>query len=264
MEGYFHAEPQAGSLTSLHPRKGRNFEKPAAPLRLRAFLAAVRSVNSGWIARLAAKEGLPDEFTSLLARGRAFSDLAVQVHHGDAITPSDARFHTDGINSCLHLALSLRGTRSLLCKLSDTPEAKPSERIFHFSAGDVYVSCPWAFPHGVAYPRCDWDARIVAVQCRLLFTEQEAQQLGMNPEAVFRLLPAITEAIASGTLRMPSLAEVEAEAAQLISEQSSAARRLGQSIVRLGSQLMAQTLERLRFCRSRQSALSGLALQQRR
>lgn len=248
-EGYFHSESQAGSVTSVHPRKGCNFEKPAAPWRLRAFLGAVRAVNSGWLERLGAAGSLPDEFASLLTHGRAFSDLAVQVHHGAAITPSDARFHMDGINSCLHLALSLRGQRSLLCKLSDTPGEGASDRTFDFSSGDVYISCPWAFPHGVAYPQCDWESRVVAVQCRLLFTRQEEEQLESRPDLARCLLPAITEAIASGTLRMPSLAEVEAEAARRSLGQASPWNGIGMGIsqaVRRGVQLLTRTLETIR------------------
>ena len=251
-EGYYHASLHSGAVTSVHPRKGRDFEKPAAPLRLRAFLAAVRSVNSEWFEQLAAAAGLPD-FEALLKDGRAFSDVAVQVHHGTAITEEDARYHMDGINSCLHLALSLKGARSLLCQLADQPSDTPTTRSFDFSAGDVYVSCPWAFPHGVAYPQCDWDSRIVAVQCRLLFSLEEERQLHSHPDLARRLLPAITEAIAGGTLRMPSLLDVEAEVARLSSDQASkgsaSGSGFGQTIVSWGSHLsqqLANTFERLR------------------
>ena len=48
-EGYFHALPTSKPALSLNPRSGMDFEKPAAPLRLRAFVEAVRRLNDSWI-----------------------------------------------------------------------------------------------------------------------------------------------------------------------------------------------------------------------
>ena len=56
-------------MPSLNPRTGENIDKPAAPLHLRAFLAAVRSVNAGWLTRLAKADGIPAAAAELLARG---------------------------------------------------------------------------------------------------------------------------------------------------------------------------------------------------
>ena len=48
-EGYFHGMPHAKPVESLNPRTMVTFPKPAAPLQLRAFLAAIRECNRAWI-----------------------------------------------------------------------------------------------------------------------------------------------------------------------------------------------------------------------
>ena len=48
-EGYFHGMPHAKPVESLNPRTMVPFPKPAAPLQLRAFLAAIRECNRAWI-----------------------------------------------------------------------------------------------------------------------------------------------------------------------------------------------------------------------
>ena len=98
-------------MESMNPRDGTTFNKPAAPPRLRAFLAALRSVNASWCERLLANEQVPDEFVSLLQRDHVFGDLAVHIHCGEAIDEENVGWHTDGINSCLHLELCCCGAR---------------------------------------------------------------------------------------------------------------------------------------------------------
>ena len=61
-EGYFHTLAHTSAPTlSLHPRQGFAFQKPAAPTRLRSFVAAFRRLNESWIAPLADTEGAGGE-----------------------------------------------------------------------------------------------------------------------------------------------------------------------------------------------------------
>ena len=39
--------------------------------------------------------------------------------------------------------------------------------------GDLYVTSPHYFIHGVEYPSCGWEERVVAIQARLLFLDNE-------------------------------------------------------------------------------------------
>ena len=188
-EGYFHAMPTSGPhIGSLNPRTGTAMDKPAAPIRLRAFLHAFRRKNTGWIADAL---GAADSPAGALLRKvwleeRAFSDLAVQVHYGHGIPAEAVGFHTDAHNSLLHMALSLHGGRRLHSMLGLGGEADGDGRgrgraqslvVEKQAAGDVYVSSPFAFEHGVEYPRCTFAQRTVAVQCRLLLTHEEVQAM---------------------------------------------------------------------------------------
>lgn len=117
-----------------------------------------------------------------------FADVAAQVHLRDAIPDEEVRYHVDRGNSLLHLAVSVRGHRTLhACGelvsdddtlAADDVAAEAAEAAantashrpvikFPQAPGDVYLSSPYLFPHGVEYPECaTWDSRIIAVQCR--------------------------------------------------------------------------------------------------
>ena len=81
-------------------------------------------------------------------------------------------WHRDSPNSLLHMAVSIRGRRALHSFQSRT-SARSDLGLLHVDwqeQGDVYVSSPWAFLHGVEYPTSDWGGRVVALQCRFLMT----------------------------------------------------------------------------------------------
>ena len=192
-EGYFHGlEATAMPVGSMNPRTGLGMAKPAAGPRLRAFLTAFRAVNQTWLAEAARSS---PTLQRLYDAGCFFSDLAVQVHFGDAVPPQRVGWHCDGPNSVLHLALSLHGDRSLHTKTH--PRADVDDRnhephatteavrsVYAQPRGAAYLSSPYAFLHGVDSPRCDWAGRVVAVQCRLLFADH-----GRCDHAVDAVLP---------------------------------------------------------------------------
>jgi hypothetical protein len=120
-----------------------------------------------------------------------FADVAAQVHCRDAIPDEEVRYHVDRGNSLLHLAVSVRGHRVLhACGepadderedekrvaaaeagegAEEEPQTKRHRPVIKFpqAPGDVYLSSPHLFLHGVEYPECPtWDSRIIAVQCR--------------------------------------------------------------------------------------------------
>lgn len=116
-----------------------------------------------------------------------FADVAAQVHCRDGIPDEEVGYHVDRGNSLLHLAVSVRGHRVLhACGEPADDEREGEERVaaateteggegaegkpvikFPQAPGDVYLSSPHFFPHGVEYPECPtWDSRIIAVQCR--------------------------------------------------------------------------------------------------
>lgn len=209
-EGYFHTLAQDGPVSSVHPRQGMQFDKPTADSRLRAFCEAVREVNSSVLAEAAKAVPSDSILAAVFKRGWAFGDLALQVHYGTAVDESCVGWHMDAVNSALHMAVSLRGSRVLKSKLTPAAPRKGERQTTQIqdspqSAGDVYVSNPHSFVHGVEYPTSDWSSRVVACQIRLLMTEEEmfSSVSGKGSDAIAHALAA-----SGGRLRMPTLEEV--------------------------------------------------------
>lgn len=82
------------------------------------------------------------------------------------------------------------------------------------SAGDIYLSAPFIFEHGVMYDRCTRHAPIIALQCRTAF--QFAKTAFKVNELRSKDMLAVTQVLAkclreigdNGWLRLPSLWEV--------------------------------------------------------
>lgn len=173
-EGYAHAllSGHCGAVTSMNPRWGYDFAKPAAPPFLLAFFEAVRRANAPLLAAVELRLGrvgtaVSATLASFVREGRAFADLALQTHYGD---DEAGVWHTDAPNSLLHMAVSVRGTRSLLYRVSEGQRAggEPlAERRLRQAGGDVYVSNPASFAHAVEYAGAPTHAeRILAIQVR--------------------------------------------------------------------------------------------------
>lgn len=223
-EGYWHAAgTERGPVTSLNPRTGVNFPKRASPKPVAAFLEAFRRANATWCnvlrdALTAATAGQTARtFGELVGKSWHFADLAVQVHYGDGISPVDIAWHRDAPNSFLHMAVSLHGTRALhsLQHKSSQINASTTQAVDWQKQGDVYVSSPWAVTHGVQYPECTWEDRIIAMQCRFLLTEELLDRLYDSPEDWNASLEVLTPILATATLTMPTLEDVLAVEAEM-------------------------------------------------
>lgn len=189
-EGYFHTFPPSGlmSSSSIHPRNGRMFDKPAAPIELRSFYSVLRSKNHAFFDHLVVNlSGSKNETSRCLVNwithGKVFSDIAVQIHFGQDITNGiqNEGYHNDSVNSILHLALSVRGTRSLNSKRwHRNRNLKKSPQVFidKQTAGCFYLSSPTFFPHTVEYfDAPNYGSRIVAVQSRFLLLSDDLVQM---------------------------------------------------------------------------------------
>jgi len=211
-EGYYHGLLQHEPIDAINPRRGFEMTKGAAPARFRAFLHAFKQVNND-ILKTAVK-GTPME--AFFGSDVLFSDLAIQVHSGDPVTKPDIAWHLDGPNSILHLAVTIgKGTRSLHYRTrenADAEEIHEDERLQ--PRGNVYLSSPYAFPHAVQYPAASkWEDRVVAVQCRTLFTGNDFtdEPRLRDPDLLVGCLDQVSGVLQEG-IRLPTLAEVhEAE-----------------------------------------------------
>jgi len=239
LEGYFHAcaatsldEAAVAPVSSVHPRCGSELRRPAAPAPLHAFCELFRRKNEKVFRDLQAelvRSATAAPLGSVLERQAHFADLSVQIHWGDEIPSDHVAWHVDASNSFLHMAIGLQGQRALHVRrhvnrsrvsqncaigASDDREVLPQ------GPGSVYVASPCCFPHAVQYEETGWSNRIVAVQCRLLLTEEEIfgtlngkqhTALDIDPQGgtaaiVFRHL----ESLASHGLALPTLDEVQA------------------------------------------------------
>ena len=83
---------------------------------------------------------------------------------------------------------------------------------------DVYITSPYLFGHGVEYSNCDWNTRIMAVQCRFLIDLKfilNMHEYKCAPGHEHVVL-AIREALGHGEVLMPSVEEVKAVAEDLV------------------------------------------------
>ncbi|CAJ1336828.1 unnamed protein product [Effrenium voratum] len=202
MEGYFHTLGSS-AVVSANPRTGGSMPKPAANLQLRAFAQSLRAANAEVLCKLAADCPEGSLLQKALREGRAFADLAVQIHWGQAVRSADVQWHIDAPNSALHMAVSVHGGRTLKMKLRD-PFALDTKIVDERQEpGDVYIGNPAAFEHGLEYDEATWETRMIALQLRLLFTEEE---LGCPNAAIG--MDALAKGVASQKFRLPSMEEV--------------------------------------------------------
>ena len=210
-EGYFHAKRSLEGIESLNPRYGYKMTKPAAPRRLQAFIEAFRQKNQQLVTEVA--NLMPDGSTwkQLFSDNCCFADLAIQVHHGSEVKGMELGWHTDALNSILHMAISLHGTRQLRVKAVDEDSGKVSEYYTVQRPGSIYIASPWVFEHAPQYPACNWENRVIAVQARLLMAvgEYGALKSEVYESGKDIVADAVATALNKADLIVPTLEEVK-------------------------------------------------------
>jgi len=204
-EGVFHTLTTTKSIIAMHPRFGRDHEKPSAPHALRGFAIAFRKLNASWLSEICREGGI---FGKLVP----FSDAAVQIHTGDEIDERNISFHFDAVNSALHMALSVNGDRTLYVTYVENETATDRSRDLKYrqQVGSVYISSPFAFCHGVAYAASEWKDRVIAIQLRFSFTRNEWLQLrDVKPDMMRDEIERITAILARAEIAMPTLMDVD-------------------------------------------------------
>uniref|UniRef100_A0A0G4FZW0 Uncharacterized protein n=1 Tax=Chromera velia CCMP2878 TaxID=1169474 RepID=A0A0G4FZW0_9ALVE len=204
-EGNFHGMRHNGPVTGMHPRSGMEVVKDPAPVYVRAFLEAFRWNNAKKMKKALQKT----PFKSIDER-LFFSDIAVQIHFGEEIPAEEIGWHIDAPNSLFHLALSLGGKRTLHSEVSDSndPSVAPQRESLEQKQGDAYLSSPFCFAHAVEYPQCEWGERVVALQCRVLFTPEVRELVDEKVEHWADAAAAVAAVLGTESWRMPDAAEV--------------------------------------------------------
>lgn len=209
VEGFQHGLAIQDEVEAQQVRTGIRANLPPANHFLRAFVLTVIETNKPLFDALT--DAMPEDFSmlrELFARRKCLSDLAVQVSHGEAAGHPWNPLHIDNVNSVLHLAISLKGSRTLNIGYPDNHQTQFS---LDQSSGCVYLSSPWAFRHGVRFPQQTWEERVIAVQCRTLTTVEENIQIcsqihGREEE----LASCVTDVLERHELHIPTADEVRA------------------------------------------------------
>ncbi len=147
-------------------------------------------------------------------------DCSIQLHYGDKIDKDSVRFHNDGPNSIIHLGLSISGQRTLLAAGGSTSDPDFfSLHQFQQTPGSVYVSSPFAMKHGPQYPNSSWKNRIIAVQCRILCTENDLKEFYKSDkdQDIVEVMTAIANAFRVHPIEIPTFSEVQRVAEELSS-----------------------------------------------
>ena len=103
------------------------------------------------------------------------------------------------------MAISIQGSRELQVK-ADPDKTDSAEMTCHPQfEGDVYLSNPSLFLHGVTYPETEWKSRVIAIQCRFGFKADQYSKCCrlLNPTVE----KAVSQYLKQKTFRLPSLAD---------------------------------------------------------
>ena len=154
----------------------------------------------------------------MVADGKLFTSVAIQLHWGSAVAGDNLNWHVDAPNSLLHLGVSLHGRRALHSLLRPEPEVEAVEVVDVLDAGSVYLTTASAFLHAPAYPRSSFAERTIAVMCRLVITDAEAILFDKysNIDDFNFTLTSIAAVIAGGELLLPSASRLQECATDLM------------------------------------------------
>jgi len=122
-------------------------EKPAAPIRIRAFIQLTKEKNEVMLSKMASCLGENSKIRRLLESGKAFLDVAIQARYGSGIVGDHLHWHVDSYNSMLNMAVTLQGVRTLHAKTVGDGKKCSSMHANIQVPGNVYLTNqPFSFP----------------------------------------------------------------------------------------------------------------------
>lgn len=180
---------------------------------INAFVDALRTVNAEFLDHLRGALLKKEEFLNVDDRAGVIDrfiegiwrNCAVQFHFGAESLSAKHTLHLDHVNSCLHMAVTLNGQRTVGFAVE---EWWPDELMeLKMEKGDVYLTSPAAIYHGVGVDEASEDARSVALQLRTYLSVADADAL--TADGSFSLYEVILAELDcfQGRIRMPSFDE---------------------------------------------------------
>jgi hypothetical protein len=103
-----------------------------------------------------------------------FRNIAIQYHFNKPSLPAKKTLHIDHINSCIHMAITLNGTRNILFVDEDI------EKKIKLKQNDVYLTSPAILMHGIEVPKLTEKDASISIQFRTLLSANIASELYKN------------------------------------------------------------------------------------
>lgn len=226
-EGYFHSLLTSDPILSRNPRSGQEFQKPAAPLVIRAFFESLRRLNKDTFSTLqqrlyqSALSRVPHNYSTdacgmlsdWIAEGRLFSDISIQLHYGSHIHGDQLFWHSDAENSLLHFGLTISGYRILHSKRAKTESSTVITEVLEDQPpGTVYLSSSTLMNHAPEYPANTWNDRIIAMQARIMYTNAQLKQFRAvrTEKSWAELTHILSHTLSQATLHLPTISNIQA------------------------------------------------------
>eukprot|EP01097_Dermamoeba_algensis_P008489 TRINITY_DN5686_c0_g1_i1.p1 TRINITY_DN5686_c0_g1~~TRINITY_DN5686_c0_g1_i1.p1 ORF type:complete len:391 (-),score=63.69 TRINITY_DN5686_c0_g1_i1:44-1216(-) len=224
LESMCHGRPERKFVTTSNARYfGIETTLPPSNVELTAFVEAVRRVNQPFFTCLQHTllgKGVNEVLVNGFLDG-AFRSLAIQLHFGEASNSVAETSHMDHVFSCLHMAITLHGERTVGFEVGFNQFLK-----LPMKPGDVYVTSPAGIIHGISFAKLSTDQRSMAVQFRSLMSADIAK-LASEPKTLELILSSVSFALMKFPIVIPTydqwvtyLLELFPTADTLFSEQS--------------------------------------------
>jgi len=155
---------------------------------------------------------------SAFREGRHFGVWEVQRFYGTH--KRECGWHIDGATSLMHLAVTLGGQRDLKVEYAcgSKPKDPTKKETATMTRGDVYLSSPFLFHHGVQFKESSrFEDASLSIQMRIGFTSKsESQWINhMRNGEMLAVANVIADVLEAAPVEMPSLDEVKLELQRL-------------------------------------------------
>jgi hypothetical protein len=144
-----------------------------------------------------------------------FRNVAVQFHFNKPSLPAEKTLHLDHINSCIHIAITLNGTRDILFVDKNLDRQKIT-----LKPNNVYLTSPTYVLHGIEVPELAEDNASISIQLRTLLSPESATNLYKNhTKDVCAIICDVLKRY-DGKIVLPTYDEYRAELELIIKEAS--------------------------------------------
>jgi len=229
-EGYYHSCITSLTIWSRNPNPtiAKDFDKPAADTWIRSYFESFRRVNAGLFIKLrndlinSAITRIPNNpdsdicygFSKWIDKGYIAGDVSIQIHYGKNNDDNFNRgiaWHTDALNSLLHLAITIRGNRVLHSYRSNTSTSQPVEVLEPQGPGSIYLSSSALMKHAPKFSDTKYDTRVIAIHARILYTTNDMNSFTKNitDSGWTAITTIIANTLSTQRIAFPSLKQIQ-------------------------------------------------------